>query len=331
MRAAVSGMTRYAAVLLAKRLLTRSKRAHSTLSGRSNYFMRADKFVSQLHASLARQLYSAARPDLPHLLAGPDLLLAAPSSLVALFVAKAFERLTPDRLRARLILARLALPRHARCVIVLQPEDERGELPLRDFNAVFRPRDLPTLVQFANEREAVGNTRPTPEAIRHVARMRFSIIYKAARSIAGDEVLTYRPGPRRRDAARHDPPDISSDAAVERQGLASAKALDPDSDSLRWEDERYMYWSSMTGIAALRDDVDDTVNRSFALDFGVPYPKDLGADVILADSLPVGRFDPFQPLRGGAFAGCLIARAAEQPRVAERLERVDRRIRALVV
>jgi hypothetical protein len=90
-----------------------------------------------------------------------------------------------------------------------------------------------------------------------------------------------------------------------------------------------MWWSAKAGMPALRTEIDHTVNRSFVLDTGVPYPIDLSVDVLFVDELPLGRFDPLQPLRGAAFGGCLLAPENEDVAVSEALERVDRKIRVL--
>src|SRR5271167_3643956 len=59
-----------------------------------------------------------AQPEHPYLLAPPDLLIGGEGLLTAVFSPNSAENRTPRLLGARLVAARLALPEHARCVLL---------------------------------------------------------------------------------------------------------------------------------------------------------------------------------------------------------------------
>lgn len=84
---------------------------------------RVDLFARRVAIQLSKQIseYSVVpNPDHPFLLSGPDLLMARPGALVAIFTSHAHEVRNINRLLSRMILNILALPSHTRFIVILR-------------------------------------------------------------------------------------------------------------------------------------------------------------------------------------------------------------------
>src|ERR1043166_6458187 len=100
--------------------------------------------MSERSAVLARTLvtgalanaFIATRPDHPHLLLGPDLLIGADGRLVAIFLA---NETSQGSIRGRLIASRLALPSNTRMVLIA-PDHGALNVNARDFDEIFAAR-----------------------------------------------------------------------------------------------------------------------------------------------------------------------------------------------
>src|SRR5262245_40931746 len=89
------------------------------------------RLASSLQTRLPRQFIVSLRPDHPHLLDSPDIIVGGRGILSALFVPKVGELRNPEILLARLIGSRLAFPRNVRCFLVIEP------LQSEDFSAAI--------------------------------------------------------------------------------------------------------------------------------------------------------------------------------------------------
>jgi hypothetical protein len=78
--------------------------------------------AKRVRERLGERFVVLARPEHPYLLAPPDLLIGGEGLLTAVFSPKSAETRAPRLLRARLVAARLALPEHARCVLLATKE-----------------------------------------------------------------------------------------------------------------------------------------------------------------------------------------------------------------
>src|SRR5438093_282824 len=99
--------------------------------------MRADLAARDIARRLPAEFSVVAQPDLPHLLSGPDLLVAFEGKLVAAFLLHGAEKKNPQALWARLIACRLVLPRRTRCILLVQERDESDDVT-PGFDFVFR-------------------------------------------------------------------------------------------------------------------------------------------------------------------------------------------------
>ena len=83
--------------------------------------MTADQLATNLRKLLPHRFIISKHPDHPHLFAGPDLLIGGEGKLCGLFLAKKSE--ASDRLLARLIASRLAMPTNMRWAVVVDPRN----------------------------------------------------------------------------------------------------------------------------------------------------------------------------------------------------------------
>jgi hypothetical protein len=89
--------------------------------------MRATEAIQRVASQLSDGFTVAAKPDHPYLLRGPDVLAGAKGNLIAVFVLTVAEQRSVEQFIARTMLSRLALPAHARFVLVAPGR----ELPAR--------------------------------------------------------------------------------------------------------------------------------------------------------------------------------------------------------
>jgi hypothetical protein len=271
--------------------------------------------VTDLCKRLSHDFVCVARPDLPHLLLGPDLLIAAPGNLVAAFVTKAAERRDKEALLSRLILTRLALPQRARCLLVTQEEDDGGLSATDHFDGRIRANKIAGIRQFCEDRNARGDTTITPDEIRSLAHARYSIVFNAARKLTAPFIA----------ASSVESPDVNQAKSRHRRPDEDAIPT-PSAEGTFDKKDRVMWLRRGAGLSLLRQDVGHSVLKAFQLDRGVPYPKDLRPDLLVAADIPIGRLDPMLPIRGAAFGGCLVTPEDHLDEASTILERIDRRI-----
>ncbi|QLH73013.1 hypothetical protein [Rhodopseudomonas palustris] len=121
------------------------------------------------------------RPDHPFLLRGPDVLVGGPDNLCAIFVPQAVELRNPAHLLARLISARLALPRFVRTVLMFKrPEEHRLSFLQSHFGLTTTETD-PHLVQFLNSPNDFGNSEPMKPEIQSLSSQNFDLCMRVVR------------------------------------------------------------------------------------------------------------------------------------------------------
>jgi hypothetical protein len=97
----------------------------------------------EISASFEDDFTVSLEPDLPELFEGPDVLAGKSGRLIAVFVPKSHEFRSPEQLRTRLVLSRLALPDHAQCLLAIEDafDAPRLESLSRDFHAIVNVED----------------------------------------------------------------------------------------------------------------------------------------------------------------------------------------------
>src|ERR1700737_820463 len=122
--------------------------------------------IDELIGLLGQRWVVATLPDYPNLFDGPDILAGHDGQLLAVFVPKKREITHPERLRARLLLTRLALPDHAWCVLVSEdPSNGIARLFGHDFHS-YAGRGRASLDRAFHVNQFEIDRRKGPAAIR---------------------------------------------------------------------------------------------------------------------------------------------------------------------
>jgi len=255
-------------------------------------------------------------PDLPELFEGPDVLAGRSGQLIAIFVPKGQELQSPDRLRNRLILSRLALPDHAQCLLVLN--EKSVYLPHlmdleRDFHAVVRSDDLSEL---RRTRSKSMDHRRIPLETRLMVEDRMAVLLKQSRP-EESELLNLSNGLSEDDVSPL-AVDSSLSKSLPTDGLRAfwttpllAEADLPSRRTAEVRVENGVLIASADGRhKALRERVRPflalAMDTAFRVDNGVPYLYRPTAGVLVLRDLPRDRSDPLKPLRASAFAGWAV-------------------------
>jgi hypothetical protein len=246
---------------------------------------------AQLKRALSNEFVVVPSPDHPLLLRGPDLLVGGRGGITAILCPTAQERAKPNLALARFALARIALPSHARFVLIADDKDEPvAELLVRDVGAVISlhsGRERAELSAIAQNPSRLKQAI-IPEKLRMQAHERFSVTYRVSRAA-------------RRPARR-----ISPFVFTEFSTTSSRKVVGRPRDFARL---------SLVGS-----------ERSYRVDNGIPYATGEPSAPVVAEKLPIFPGDPDKYARANAFAGWAIT-AGEQPEENRLMEILDRKTR----
>jgi len=128
-----------------------------------------------------REYTVSLRPDLPNTLTPPDLMIAKAGSLVAFFEPTRLEIRHPQRLVVRLLLSRLALPDHVRCVLLLDESASalgiEGDMR-HHFHTVAMPRSAPRTIAGQALQSPV---REVPKTVRRHVQLQAALLLDAVR------------------------------------------------------------------------------------------------------------------------------------------------------
>jgi hypothetical protein len=229
-------------------------------------------------------------PDHPLLIEAPDVLVGGDAGLTAIFTPKRSERRRPDRLAVRFILCRLALPAHTRHILVLEgPDDDRvGKRLFPDFAATLTWNRRRDLIKIAQDSDFVGQQRTLPVEISRLVQERFSDVFQLTR------VLRTR---RRREEG----------SALRPYGVSPGHGIKPERTPFEQVAPGVIFTRFERGVPKTRGIyglVIETTSSGFALDSGIPYPRDANDyGLAVVEELPEYRGDPDKLVRAAAFAG----------------------------
>jgi len=260
------------------------------------YYRRAS-LTSLLRQGLSRNFLIVPNPDHPLLIRGPDVLVSAERSIFAIFTPSARERHSHLLLKSRLILCRLALPPHARCVLVIEAGDEFLEqLFTNDFAEIIKWSARSEIVRIIENRNFVGRHKDIPTGIATETQVRFGNAMSVMRTVAG---LSHRPF----SAAFGDEGYIE---AFETRPVSGIR-IHPRRPTISRDtvDLEGVAFSEMSDIGAdtttIRNLVDDQAAYVYALDNGMTREEPAG--MALINDWPIGYRDPNKLIHAAAFAG----------------------------
>jgi hypothetical protein len=290
--------------------------------------------VAQQRLSTLADVFKAdfevvANPDHPLLFEAPDLLIAKPDNLVAVFVPHNAEQSAPGNLLARLTAARLALPADARSVLV--PTDSAPWLTddiASQFSEVIRSGKNKELASFAADKKAWGNSRPVPLETRARAFHQYQLLLDLS---SADAVRQWAPHRKKRPTTQPDTPPKPRVTSSTHSNVVEELIADHEyqpAHQTRWLHQRWQFWPRNADPIARRDEsvVAAVPARSrasameqvrpycramlkltYGLDQGIPYRQDNLVSILLIPELKEWSADPGKPFRSAAFAGWALA------------------------
>lgn len=271
--------------------------------------------LSALARRMERDFVVTINPDHPQLLTGPDILAGSDGHLLAVFLPRAQELSSPDRLVARLILSRLALPAHTKCVLFLSRDDlERNSEVVRtanDFHAVLSlGARLPRKALL--DRKLGRPTQEIPAAIRSMVRHR-------ARRLIGVSL-----------AQRHDGGLLRLPTGAKRLSLRLTQQFSVEPHAPLWHRAEVQVPRLLRrsfGDVVLTDDLllavrvtrrpeslfrrlepflASSLLLNYSIDSGVPFPAIKMASLLITANLSHSSSDQQKPLRAAALAGWAV-------------------------
>src|SRR5687768_13608293 len=119
-----------------------------------------NQVIKNIETSLSKELVVASNPDHPYLFVAPNILLANAGSIVAVFLPNKKEFTDPDQLLVKLAIAKLALPRHLRCVALIDHNNADQEFLdsiYSHFNEILDLSEYKSLIKFTKDKKAGKN------------------------------------------------------------------------------------------------------------------------------------------------------------------------------
>ncbi|TJW14952.1 MAG: hypothetical protein E5W82_09510 [Mesorhizobium sp.] len=253
-----------------------------------------DHSIAQLARALRSALPSSAvvaeRADHPLLFTGPDIVVGSEGNLVAIFIPKALELKSWKALLSRLTAVRLALPAHAKCVLLSTEADLLPDRLTEGFDEVYSPSEADNAKMLMHRSGRMADRAPRLSKIRHQAMVNYGAILhvhgmQASRREAEADALN---GHTKRSDRRF--------RSVIRFGESYVGEL---GDSPR-----------PAALATLQSFARKAFVDNYDLVDGVPELKRQALDVAIYDADLRRGLDPSKPLRASAFAGWLLTNSA---------------------
>jgi hypothetical protein len=236
-------------------------------------------------------------------------LAGAEGETFAAFVPTVTEISDPDRLLARLTLCRLALPRHATCALVLHTRHSEAlpQIGAQHFDSVAYARDVRLELRRLVGRPRGERTRSMSVDTRLRAFERCHSVLASAEPLLHDWMT---PRAVLQQVVLRRPPKTGGDLGLKTRSVPALTG-GPHRARAYWYDDCLIQWAdvrrSAPAVVAAR--IVNATRAAYSLDQGVPYLRSGSAGptaLLVADRLPLARWDPLKPLRAAAFAGMSV-------------------------
>ncbi len=308
--------------------------------------------VKQLRTQLENEFVVIDRPDHPFLLIQPDVIVGGKGLLTALFFPSAHELSSPQKLLARLILSRLGLPAHAKCVLMIDSKKSTAKIhneAVSHFHETFEISHWADLYSFIKDNKSGSRVKPVPPDIHKQTFERYSIIMKGSSQwvekdktpFDAKKLLNEFENKKYQQTSSSQLPKRYEDSNTPKtlqiyedkfthplltEGRRVSSDIKPSTRKprqprvtwLQGEDIVVAVFNQQSKLDKLRDVISFGVNLNYKLNEGIPTtPKDLKINFVALDELPVNQIDPEKPFRAGAFAGWLLMRPTSANEVEE--------------
>jgi len=145
--------------------------------------------LAAIGKALSPGYFVVERPDIPYLLAGPDVLASRPGDVLAIFIPSNDELADPRRLKSRVLLSRFVLPARAATLLVI-PSDGRLAAANDDTLEMFSSRiDQTDLEHGGLGSVPIETKQPLPASLRSWMLSRASFLNALGREPEGARKL----------------------------------------------------------------------------------------------------------------------------------------------
>lgn len=295
--------------------------------------MSRQNILDELRNSLSDVSSVVFDPDLRLLMDGPDILIGENGNLLGIFVPRMDEVLDVSLFLTRFALSRLALPDHARFLLVIDSTNERrmsafaSDEVSDNFHEVLLSSSASKATNFLRDSEAgrkkVGAVSPE---IRQYSRDRFALAFAASVQRFGqDSSKDNQISP---NTIEEYFDSVESNRSEIRSWHRPPRRLPRSTASIG----KRLLVAGVTFRGArvrprLRPYLSAAVVFDYSLDSGVPYPvadlKSSPMNLMIVDQQPEMRLDPWKPVRAAAFAGWTLSLSASRDEIAEYSEAVE--------
>ncbi len=242
-------------------------------------------------------------PDHPYLISPPDILLAAPGQLLAIFIPKKNEGSSSYKLISRLIAVRLALPETATCIL-LQPNDSQitSHWIENSFDDVLEVSEFWKYCSTFVGKGITKRWEPIPNELRLRHFLRSGILFQESEKlfkhgkVSEDVELCFTRLVRQFQYKRVKIPSFEQKVSASKtfykhryHNLSQAKLENP-----RGRRTKLLHRSLLS------------LGLTHAVNNGIPYIHEHGYSLVLIDELPLSKYDELKFVRSTAFCGLTL-------------------------
>lgn len=135
------------------------------------------KIYSRLKRNLSGDFLIIKDPDHPYLISPPEILLAVPERLLAIFFIKGHETSSPYRLISRLVASRLALPQSTSCILVRSTKSNLNDFQMEySFDDVLEESEILNYCKIFLKENTIKKWKSVPPEIRQNHFLRTNIL-----------------------------------------------------------------------------------------------------------------------------------------------------------
>lgn len=268
--------------------------------------MRELKYIKE---SLNGDFHVVSRVDHPFLITPPDLLVATPGKLLAMFIPHYAELRSPGRLLSRLAFSRLAFPPNTYCVLGITERVQSANIVERlsyDFDELIdidRPQNISSFIEKSPKKneKMIGLNKLQQ---MHFARM--DVILKATNLyLKSKEHIPYQ-----------EFTGELKEMSVKRDSYPSLAPTRYDGKSRKYRSAFHRIEDILISTTSFEKSVQKTAQIKklcnsasrviFRFDKGIPYPHNEIPILAVVDQIPSLHLDPLKLIRASAFANILI-------------------------
>lgn len=261
------------------------------------------KIHNSLKKNLSGDFLIIKDPDHPYLISPPEILLAAPERLLAIFIIKSFEASSPYRLISRLVASKLALPQSTLCILVSSTKSILSDHQIENsFDDVLEESEILHYCHKFVEKRPIKRWKPVPTEIRQNHFLRTNILL--------DESQKHLKQKKTKENIDQVFNSLIENynyhrivKTMENQNLFHSKSFYRHN----LHNISYAYVKQRKGRSLkLAHRSLFSIGMRYVIDNGIPCPHEHGFSLLLVDDFPSSKYDVWKYVRSAAFCGLTL-------------------------